>query len=79
MAFLAGLATEKEIEELKRRGWVVEPAEKYNLVGEGEGSMFIPPEPPDNMGLKAVVVFVDTNLVDIMDGPDWEGGTTKEH
>jgi hypothetical protein len=78
MAFIAGLATKKEIEELTRRGWEIEPAEKYNLVGDGEGFMFLPPEPPDNMGLKAVVVFVDSNLFEMMDGPDWEGGT-KEH
>jgi len=72
MAWLAGLATQDEIEELKRRGWVVEPAEDYRLIGEGKGFMFNPPEPPDNMGLKAVVVFVDSNLFEIMDGPDWE-------
>jgi hypothetical protein len=71
MAFIAGLATEKEIEELKRRGWEIEPAEKYGLIGEYR----LLEDPADGGGpekLQAIVVYVDSNMFDIMSGPDWE-------
>lgn len=73
MAWIVGLVTEAEIAELTRRGWEVEDAEKHNIVGRDR---LIDVDPEDKT-FKAVVVYVDTNLFEIMDGPDWEGGQEK--
>lgn len=73
MAFVAGFATKKEIEELKRRGWEVEPAEKHGLVGDGDGYLMeAPTDGGGPEGIQTVVVFVDSSLFDIMSGPDWD-------
>lgn len=75
--FVAGFATAEEIRELERRGWDVEPAEKYNLVGRGEEFLMEAPS-DDEMSedkknsTRAVVVFVDNSLFSVMDGPDWD-------
>ena len=71
MAFIAGYATKKEIEELKRRGWEIEPAEESGLIGE-DSLMEAPEDDGGPEGIKAVVVFVDSSVFDIMSGPDWE-------
>lgn len=71
MAFIAGYATKKEIEELTRRGWEVEPAEKSGLIGE-DRLMEAPADDGGPEEIKAVVVWVDSSIFDIMDGPDWE-------
>ncbi len=77
--FVAGFATAEEIRELERRGWEVEPAEKYNLVGKGEGFLMEPPTNDDNeSGTRAVVVFVDNSLFNVMDGPDWDKSHVDE-
>lgn len=68
MAWIVGLATEKEIAELKKRGWVIEDAQSHNIVGRDR---LIDVDPEDKT-FKAVVVYVDSNLFEIMDGPDWE-------
>lgn len=76
MAFIAGFATKKEIEELTRRGWKVEPAEKYGLIGDGH----LMDAPSDGSGpeeTQAVVVFIDSGMFTIMNGPDWEGHTKE--
>lgn len=67
--FVAGYATEVEIAELMERGWEVEPAEKHGLIGpEGSASLMTA---PTIEGTKAVVVFVDAALFDVMNGSDW--------
>lgn len=76
MAFIAGFLTKKEVEELKRRNWEIEPAEKYGLIGDGH----LMDAPSDGGGpeeIQAVVVFVDSSMFDIMNGPDWEGHTEE--
>jgi hypothetical protein len=67
MAFVVGYASLEEVAELESRGWKVEEASEHGLIGQ-----FMEP-PPE--GEKAVVVFVDRNLFDMMNGPDWEGGS----
>lgn len=71
--FVAGFATAEEIAELERRGWEVEPAEKYDFVGHSEAHLMTPPDSSDNeSGTRAVVVFVDNSLFAVMSGPDWD-------
>jgi hypothetical protein len=69
MAYLVGFATKEEIAELQARGWDVEPAERYNLVGDIDDFLMSPPKSEDE---QAVVVFVDNDLFGIMSGPDWD-------
>ena len=69
MAYLFGLLTKEEKKDLEDRGWSFESPE--NIVEElreveKEGSNV----PANNVELCAV--YVDSNLHDIMTGPDWE-------
>lgn len=59
MAYIVGLATEQEIEELERRGWDIEDPPEQLKSEEKDGH-------------KSIMVFVDADLFQIMDGPDWE-------
>lgn len=62
MAWIIGIATEDEVTELRRRGWVVEdPDEKLPLRGQKWGAGF-------------ACVFVDNDMFNIMSGPDWPQG-----
>lgn len=61
MAYIIGVATEEEIIELKRRGWNIEKPPKELI------SIYPP-------GHKMAMVFVDSDLFDIMNGPDWDHG-----
>lgn len=61
MAHIIGLATEEEIEELKRRGWKIEdPPEELICEDQYTG--------------KSIMVFVDNTIFNIMNGPDWDHG-----
>lgn len=64
MAYIVGLMTKGEQEELKKRGWDIEPAERYNLAGCVEHLI--------NSELEPCIVFVDNSMFDIMSSPDWE-------
>ena len=71
MAFIVGYATNEEVTELERRGWEVEDAQKYNLVGEDpEFLVGTPPEAQE----RVIAIFVDNGVFDVMNGPDWEKG-----
>lgn len=70
MAFIVGYATEEEIEVLEERGWEVEDANNYNLVGD-EPDFLIGTPGPDK---RVIAIFVETSIFKIMDGPDWEKG-----
>ena len=59
MAYIVGLLTEEEEQELKQRGWEIEPAP----------SQLVDAADADRMKM----VFVDTNMFDVMNGADWEG------
>jgi hypothetical protein len=72
MAYIVGYVSAEERKELERRGWEVEDAERYNLIGDlDEYLLSHPDSDPD---VQAVVVFVDNSVFDVMDGPDWEKG-----
>ena len=71
MAFLVGYVSPEEKAELTRRGWEVEPAERYNLIGDLDEYLLGGPHGDD----EAVVIFVDNDLFSIMDGPDWDKGS----
>ena len=57
--FMVGFASDDEISKMTRAGYDVEPAEKYNLCGQLENYLMLPPE--DNSH-KAVVVWVDCSV-----------------
>jgi hypothetical protein len=61
MAFIIGWVSEREAEELKKRGWgLEEPPEELKHCNNS-------PE------FRYVMVYVNTDLFQIMNGPDWEG------
>lgn len=62
MAYIVGLCSEEEIKELERRGWDIEEAPKSLT------------SPDCRDGLKTVMVWVDSSMFVIMDGPDWDKG-----
>jgi hypothetical protein len=47
----------------------VEDAERYNLVGAIHNHLL---EAPYGEGNKAVAIWVDTSVMDIFNGPDWD-------
>jgi hypothetical protein len=64
MAFIMGLLSEKEERELTRRGWDVEVPDS-----EIAKSLCL------NSGVdKFRMVWVDNDMFDIMNGPDWDKG-----
>ena len=66
MAYIIGLLTSEEMKELERRGWELEepPQELIdNEAGYDPGHM--------------KMVWVDTSMFDVMNGPDWEKGPGK--
>jgi hypothetical protein len=70
MAYIVGLVSKSEREELERRGWDVEDAADYQLVGSHKHALL---EGPKN-GDEAVAIFVDANVFAVMSGPDWDKG-----
>jgi hypothetical protein len=65
MAYIIGLATQEEITELKKRGWDIGvPPKEIDTAENDEGE----PNP-----LTSIQIWVDSNVMDIMDGADWEG------
>jgi hypothetical protein len=59
MAWIIGYASDEEITELRARGWEVESAAKFKIVGILRGN-------------KAIAIWVDTSVMDIFNGPDWD-------
>jgi hypothetical protein len=69
MAYVSGVVSKSELEELIRRGWEVEPSPAAWIPSDGtllelkrlkrEEQIF-------------VTFWVDANLFDVMNGPDWE-------
>jgi hypothetical protein len=64
MAYVIGLVDDDDRKELERRGWDIEPA-PAELV-------------PDSMSIedraRMLMVWVDTSMFEIMNGPDWDHG-----
>lgn len=69
MGYVIGLANEEHIEELKRRGWEVEDAPEALNTAENE------PDEPDP--LRSIMIWVDSDVLEIMDGPTWEGSPAR--
>jgi hypothetical protein len=72
MAYIVGIVSKEEKAELEARGWDIDTASYYNLVGS-ESRHLIDMEGKEDT-FEAVVIFVDSNLFDIMSGPDWDKG-----
>ena len=70
MAYIVGYITKAERKELERRGWEVEYAKDYDMIGDSDKHLLSPTDPD----IQAVVIFVDANVFQVMDGPDWEKG-----
>ena len=65
MAYIIGLCSNEEVEELKRRGWEIEKPPK---------SLY---QKRPIKGYQTVMVWVDSDMIDIMSGPDWDPGPKK--
>jgi hypothetical protein len=63
MAYIVGILFEKEEIELINRGWKIEDAPK-ELIADGHEY--------DSGRMR--MVWVDTSMFDIMNGPDWDKG-----
>lgn len=75
MVWVVGFASNEEVEELRARRYTVEPAERYNLVGELHHHLL--ENPPE--GDQAVAIWVDNSLMAVFDGPTWDqAGMSKE-
>lgn len=75
MAYIVGIVSKKEKAILEARGWDVELALDYNIVGGDETHHLLHED--EDSDKEAVLIFVDSNLFDIMSGPDWEKGSIK--
>ncbi len=67
MACIIGFETEENIKELERRGWEVEAVPESFTEGEAAQDAL-----NENPRLCYVMIWVDTGVFDIMNGPDWE-------
>ena len=67
MAYIIGLLKPEEETELERRGWDLEdpPAE------------LVPKDPTPGQRLR--MVFVDTDMFEVMSGPDWDRSMQDEN
>lgn len=73
MAWIFGLVTREELEQLRDRGW--EPSDREDLEAVTKAPFlwnFVRPESVHKM----VGFFVDADLFEIMSGPDWEKDKT---
>lgn len=70
--FVVGFATHEEVLELEKAGWEVEDARKFGrLVGPEANTLMTEPT-PGPAGTRAVVVFVDAAVRDVL-GRELEG------
>jgi hypothetical protein len=67
MAYVIGLLTPEEEAELDRRGWEIEEAPKE----------LVPTDPSPGPGHRMAMVWVDQDMFNVMDGPDWEKGPAR--
>lgn len=75
MVWIVGIASNEEVEELRARGYTVESAERYNLVGELHHHLL--ENPPE--GTNTVAIWVDSDLMTVFNGPTWDqAGMSKE-
>jgi hypothetical protein len=72
MAWIIGYVSQEQADELRARGWDVEDAEQYGLIGR----LLLPPGP--QISDVAIAVWVDTDVMQVFDGPDWDGASESE-
>jgi len=68
MAYIIGLETIENLDELARRGWEVEDAPE-SLIGEQSRKVM-----KANPNMRFVQFWVSVDLFDVMNGPDWDKG-----
>jgi hypothetical protein len=64
MAYVAGLLEKEEIADLEARGWELEDCP----------AQLIPDDMPLEDRGRMKMVWVDSSMFEIMNGPDWEKG-----
>jgi hypothetical protein len=75
MAYLFGLVTKKEAAALKKRGWTLEdPQDMIEEAQDTAGDLHERQQAGTDKGNAFVGVYVDTNLFEVMSGPDWDKG-----
>ena len=71
MAWLFGIVTPAELAVLRNRGWVVRDRTK-EVVKELRDIEDLVNDPSVQSSTPVAAVFVDSDLLQIMSGPDWE-------
>jgi|WetSurSiteA1Bulk_404760.scaffolds.fasta_scaffold62738_2 hypothetical protein len=66
MAYICGYVTNKEKAELERRGWDIEPAPEELWPEEST--------PEDGT---YIMIWVDSSVLEMMSGPDWDTGRSE--
>ena len=67
MAYIIGYLTPGEEQELKKRGWKLEPPPEQLI-----------PNCDREAWKRYKMVWVDNDMLSIMSGPDWDKGPPKE-
>ena len=67
MAWIVGLVTEQELESLREIGWEDEDPPQ-DLVSEEDGTS----------GMRTRAFYVDSNVFQVMTGPDWTQPKEKD-
>lgn len=75
MAVIIGLVNAAERAELERRGWTIRPVDKSALVALHGFEGDLDDEAVDD---KWVQVYVDSDLLQIMSGLDWDQGPQEK-
>lgn len=69
MAYIIGLLTQEEADELERRGWELEDPPSSLVPKHLNKARKLGPN-----GMFYRMVWVDNDMFQIMNGPDWEKG-----
>jgi hypothetical protein len=69
MAYLIGLVKPAELATLRARGWEAEPVSEASLA-----EITATVERTNGTDDSVVMVFVDSSLLEVMSGPNWEQG-----
>lgn len=71
MAYVIGILSLEEQAELEHRGWQVENAPPVDFDHPNEVHFIAPTE-------QLKMVWVDSSMFEVMNGPDWHLNSTKE-
>jgi hypothetical protein len=69
MAYICGLTTKAERDELRRRGWELEACPAELIPTPDNPTLTYDPrsEHPEDY----IMIWVDSSVLDVMSGPDW--------